>query len=88
MSNVPGGFTKWQLPVLLTRPSQMFVTVAEPGLKVGEHSHDEGDGIRFIAGGSITFEDKELSGGDWMFIPAGNRGCHGNQPLENKKLKN
>ena len=73
VSNVPGGFTKWQLPVLLTRPSQMFITVAEPGLQVGEHSHDEGDGIRFIAGGSITFEGKELSAGDWMFIPTGTR---------------
>jgi len=73
VSNVPGGFTKWQLPVYLTGPSQLFITVAEPGLKVGEHSHDEGDGIRFVAGGSITFEGTELGAGDWMFIPAGTR---------------
>lgn len=73
VSNVPGGFTKWQLPVLLERPSQLFVTVAAPGAAVEEHSHDEGDGIRFIAGGSIVFEGFELSAGDWMFIPAGAR---------------
>ena len=72
VSNVPdAGFRKWQLPVWLDRPSQLFVTVADPHLEVPEHSHDEGDGIRFIAGGSIIHEGTELSAGDWMFIPAG-----------------
>jgi hypothetical protein len=72
VSNVPDkGFRKWQLPVYLDRPSQLFVTVADPNLEVPEHSHDEGDGIRFIAGGSIQYDGEELTAGDWMFIPAG-----------------
>ncbi|MEO7573504.1 MAG: cupin domain-containing protein [Acidimicrobiales bacterium] len=71
VDNVPAGFVKWQLPVYLSAPSQLFVTVAEPGAKARAHSHDEGDGIRFIAGGSIIFEGTELVPGDWMFIPGG-----------------
>ena len=73
VSEVPGGFRKWQLPVYLDRPSQLFITVAEPRADVPEHSHDEGDGIRFIAQGSIIYNGTELTAGDWMFIPAGSR---------------
>lgn len=73
VKNIPDGFTKWQLPVYMDGPSQMFVTVGAPGTKVPKHAHEEGDGIRFIAGGSILFEGKELSAGDWMFIPAGKK---------------
>jgi hypothetical protein len=69
--NVPDGFRKWQLPVYLRSASTLFVTVAEPGAYAPPHAHDEGDGIRFIAGGSITYDEKELTQGDWMFIPAG-----------------
>jgi hypothetical protein len=71
VDNVPAGFRKWQLPVFLNRASQLYISVGEPGVKVPRHAHEEGDGIRFIAGGSIIYEDKELSAGDWMFIPAG-----------------
>jgi hypothetical protein len=71
VSAVPGGFRKSQLPVYLSNPSQLFITIAEPNAEVPEHSHNEGDGIRFIAGGSIHYEGKELGPGDWMFIPAG-----------------
>lgn len=35
------------------------------------HSHDEGDGFRFIVSGSILFDGRELHAGDWMFIPKG-----------------
>lgn len=70
---VPGGFTKWQLPVTLSRPSQLFVTTADPDIEVPEHSHDEGEGIRFIAGGSILYAGFELTAGDWMYIPQGAR---------------
>jgi hypothetical protein len=73
VDNVPDGFRKWQLPVYLKEPSQLFVTVAEPGAKATPHSHDEGDGIRFIVGGSILYEGRELTAGDWMFVPAGAR---------------
>jgi hypothetical protein len=71
IDNIPGGFRKWQLPVYLSEPSTMYVTVAEPGASAPRHSHEEGDGIRFIAGGSILYEGQELTAGDWMFIPAG-----------------
>ncbi|SCL31093.1 hypothetical protein GA0070624_4203 [Micromonospora rhizosphaerae] len=71
VSNVPDGFRKYQLPVYLSERSQMFISFAEPDIHTPEHSHDEGDGIRFIAGGSIIYEGKELTAGDWMFIPRG-----------------
>jgi mannose-6-phosphate isomerase-like protein (cupin superfamily) len=71
VTEVPGGFTKWQLPVHLQEPAQLFITVAAPNAEAAEHSHDEGDGIRFIASGSIFYRDVELTAGDWMFVPAG-----------------
>jgi len=71
VSAVPSGFRKWQLPVYLKEPAQLYLTVGEPGADVPEHSHPEGDGIRFIVSGSIHYRDQELHAGDWMFIPAG-----------------
>lgn len=70
VSNVPDGFRKWQLPFVMDA-SQLFVTDAKAGARVGEHSHDQGDGIRFIVSGSIIYEGKTLKAGDWMFIPKG-----------------
>jgi hypothetical protein len=69
--NVPQGFKKWQLPVAMRCESQLFITVAPPGAKVPQHSHDEGPGVRFIASGSIRYKGHELTTGDWMYIPAG-----------------
>jgi quercetin dioxygenase-like cupin family protein len=57
MENIPG--------------AQFFLSFGSPGSKVAEHSHEEGDGFRFITSGSILFDGKELKGGDWMFIPQG-----------------
>ena len=71
VDNIPDGFVKWQLPVYLEKPSQLFITVAPPDADVPEHSHDEGDGIRFISAGSINYNGQELTAGDWMFIPKG-----------------
>lgn len=71
VDNVPAGFQKWQLPFFVDHPTHLFVTLAEPGATAPPHSHKEGDGIRFIVGGSIIYEDKELTAGDWMFVPAG-----------------
>jgi hypothetical protein len=71
VTNVPEGFKKWQLPVYMDGPSQFFISIGAPDLRVPAHSHDEGDGIRFIIGGSILYEGKELTEGDWMFIPKG-----------------
>lgn len=73
VSNVPGGFKKWQLPVYLDKPSQLFISVGSPDADVPLHSHDEGDGIRFIVGGSIIYNGVELTEGDWMFIPKGQK---------------
>lgn len=70
IQNVPEGFTKYQLPIVLDR-SQLYISKASPNVKVPEHSHNEGDGIRFIADGSIIYDGKELRAGDWMFIPRG-----------------
>ncbi len=70
VDNVPGGFKKWQLPFVMDR-SQLFISIGSPDADVPTHSHDEGDGIRFIMSGSIYYDGKELSAGDWMFIPKG-----------------
>jgi hypothetical protein len=70
VTNVPKGFMKWQLPVYMKEPTHLFVSVAQPGAKSPVHSHNDGDGLRFIATGSIRYGDKELSAGDWMYIPA------------------
>lgn len=70
VDNIPGGFKKWQLPFVMER-SQLFISIGSPDAKVPDHSHDEGDGIRFIMSGSIYYDGKELTGGDWMYIPKG-----------------
>lgn len=73
VANVPAGFTKFQLPVFMRQPSQLFVSVGVPDTDVPEHSHDEGDGFRYIVAGSIIYDGKELAAGDWMYIPARKR---------------
>jgi hypothetical protein len=73
VAGAPAGFEKWQLPVYLNGPSQLFISAAGPNVEVGEHSHDAGDGVRFMVSGSILFEGKELTAGDWMFIPKGKK---------------
>lgn len=73
IKNVLPEFVKWQLPVYLDRPSQLFITVAPPNVKVPTHSHNEGAGIRFIASGSIYYKGTELTTGDWMYIPEGTK---------------
>ena len=71
--NLPNGFTKYQLPVFFDGGpgSQFFISVGSPNTEVGRHSHDEGDGMRFIVSGSILYGHQELTAGDWMFIPKG-----------------
>jgi hypothetical protein len=70
VENLPSGFVKWQLPVYFqgVPGAQFFLTAGTPNAKVGTHSHNA-DGIRFILNGSIHYDGKELTGGDWMFIP-------------------
>ena len=45
VEEVPDGFKKWQLPVVLS-DSQLYMSIGHPDIEVPEHSHDEGDGIR------------------------------------------
>src|SRR5438045_518400 len=73
VKNIPDGFKKWQLPVYMDGPSQMFLSIGAPDIDVPLHSHDEGDGLRVIIGGSIIYDGTELTEGDWMFIPKGTR---------------
>lgn len=73
ISNVPGGFKKWQLPVYMDGPSQMFFSIGAPDTEVPSHSHDEGDGLRVIVSGSILYGKQELTQGDWMFVPKGTK---------------
>ncbi|BDS15225.1 cupin domain-containing protein [Aureispira anguillae] len=70
--NVPQGFKKWQLPFAFEQ-SQFFISIGNPDISVPEHSHDEGDGVRFIISGSIYYKDQELKAGDWMYIPQGEK---------------
>lgn len=71
VTNVPKGFQKWMLPVYMTGPTQLYISVAEPHAEAPLHSHDEGNGIRFMISGSIVYNKQELTAGDWMYIPKG-----------------
>jgi hypothetical protein len=73
IKNVLPEFVRWQLPVYLDRPSQLFITVAPPNVNVPTHSHNEEAGIRFIASGSIYYKGTKLTTGDWMYIPEGTK---------------
>jgi hypothetical protein len=69
--NVPPGFKKWQLPFSLYGPSNAYLTVGTPKTHVPPHAHKEGAGYRLIVDGSIHVKDKELTAGDWMYVPKG-----------------
>lgn len=71
VKNVPEGFTKTRLPVFFDGATTLYISSAAPGAKAPKHSHDEGDGIRLMIGGSIHFGKAELTQRDWMFVPAG-----------------
>lgn len=70
VTNIPSGFKKYQLPVHMDQSCMMYLSIGAPDTVVPEHSHDEGDGFRFIVSGSIKYKDQELTSGDWMHIPA------------------
>ncbi|TMB47988.1 MAG: hypothetical protein E6J53_00660 [Chloroflexi bacterium] len=68
---LPPGFRSWRLPIPVENsPSFPFMTVAEPGAIVPEHSHQK-DLLRVIISGSIITNGIELKSGDWMYVPAG-----------------
>jgi len=70
VTNVPPGFNKIILPFSTTKEATFYISSGAPNAQVPTHSHEEGEGIRFIVSGSIIFQGKELTEGDWMFMPA------------------
>ena len=70
VTNIPGGFNKWQLPIHFTEPVFTFLSFGAPNTDVPEHSHDDGPGLRIILNGSINYDGNELTAGDWMYLPA------------------
>ncbi|WP_380785682.1 cupin domain-containing protein [Sphingomonas sp. R86521] len=70
VTNVPTGFTKYQLPFVFDR-AQFFISDAEAGAELPDHAHDNGDALRIIVAGSVVHDEVELHAGDWMFVPRG-----------------
>jgi hypothetical protein len=70
VTNVPSGFNKIILPFSTSREATFYISSGAPNAQVPAHSHEEGEGIRFIVSGSIIFQGKELTEGDWMYMPA------------------
>ena len=66
----PDGFDKWMLPFSLPGAT-FFVTVGQPFAIVPPHAHKKGSGVKFIVSGSILYGNKELTSGDWMYVPQG-----------------
>lgn len=70
------GIEKWQLPIDMM-PIRVAKTVFPKGSKVESHVHpqsteeDPGGGLRMVAKGSITYNNKKHLPGDWFFIPNG-----------------
>jgi hypothetical protein len=69
VTNVPSGFTKIMLPFSTSKEATFYISSGAPNTHVPSHSHEEGEGIRFIISGSIVYEGQELTQGDWMYIP-------------------
>ena len=69
--NSPRGFRKWQLPFSFFSPTNLYITMGEPGVSVRKHSHNEGAGMRFILQGSLSLNRKRLDPGEWAYIPRG-----------------
>ena len=70
VTNVPSGFSKIMLPFSTSKEATFYISSGAPYVQVPKHSHEEGEGIRFIVSGSIIFQGKELTEGDWMYMPA------------------
>ncbi|MCG8088240.1 MAG: hypothetical protein JAY62_00670 [Candidatus Thiodiazotropha endolucinida] len=70
------GIRKWQLPIDVMG-FRIISTVFPPNTTVLPHVHSElksgikSGGFRIVVKGSITFEGKKYSPGDWFFIPNG-----------------
>lgn len=72
-NGMPVGFEQHQLPIVFPGKEAMyFLTTAQPNATFPEHRHETNHGLRVIISGSIRYEEKELTAGDWMYVP---RGC-------------
>jgi hypothetical protein len=67
---------KYELPIDML-PLRVAKTIFLPGSHVKSHTHPPhsveapGGGLRIIASGSIEFENRKYSAGDWFFVPNG-----------------
>ena len=83
LTGVPrtSGVKAWQFPVILKCEDaseaddgiQFYVSVGEPSTKVEAHAHSDGDGLHIVASGSVLFGDFELTSGDWLYVPKGEK---------------
>jgi hypothetical protein len=72
-NGIPKGFVKWQLPLFFPDGCLNYFSYGAPNAEVGEHSHDEGQQLRVIMNGSISYKGNVLAQGDWMYVPAGKK---------------
>src|SRR5947207_8061748 len=59
-NGVPDGFVKWQLPFFFPSGCLNYLSFGAPNAKVDEHSHDEGQQLRIIMHGSISYKGVTL----------------------------
>jgi quercetin dioxygenase-like cupin family protein len=73
--HMPPGFEQTQVPVALGPEEDVlaFVTTIEPGAELPEHAHEGAAIFRLVVAGSVRHRDTELSAGDWMLVPPGER---------------
>jgi quercetin dioxygenase-like cupin family protein len=68
---MPQGWNTWQLPLYLKNgTSFFFIQRCETGTELPRHGHNV-DQLRVVMSGKVSIDGKELSAGDWVFIPGG-----------------
>lgn len=67
--NVPDKYSKTIVPVVFDK-AQFAMIIGEPDADSPAHSHPE-QSLRFIIHGSLHYDGKHLTAGDWMFVPGG-----------------
>lgn len=72
------GITRWFLPFAPPMPADgtgrfsAYTSRLGSGAKVAEHSLSGSDyALKIVISGSITFQDRTLTAGDWLWIPGG-----------------
>jgi hypothetical protein len=69
---LPVGYRRRILPFSLDEGGFMYISESPPNTEVPEHMHD-GPLVRVVMSGSINHSGKELTSGDWMYVPQGQR---------------